>query len=108
VALRLLSVHSVLSGILFSLRPSIVVLVAQKDSKLIELLSLADGRIFVSLILSNLIEIKLLFALWAKVIQILNNPLPNALLVEDVLAGKHYSVSHIVIADSTGEVVKLL
>lgn len=58
--------------------------------------------IFNTVLLFDMIKIELPFTFGAEMIQILNNPLSNALFVEDMLAGQHYCISHVIIANSTG------
>jgi hypothetical protein len=67
----------------------VVWFVSQQSSKLVEILLRLflweDGSIF----FGDVIEVKLSFALGAKIIQIFDDPLSDALLMEDVLAGQH-------------------
>jgi len=86
----------------------IILFVSHKGSKLVEILLrlfVRDGR---SILLCDIIEVELSFALGAKVIQIFDDPLPDALLMEDVLAGQHHRLFHVVVAHRASEIVELL
>jgi hypothetical protein len=56
----------------------------------------------------GVVEVELLLALGTEVVEVLDDPLADALLVEDVPAGEEDCVLHLLITDSAGEVVELL
>ena len=58
--------------------------------------------------LIDFLEVKFLLALRTEVIQIFDDPLPDAFLVEYMIAGQHDCVLHVIVANCAGEIVKLI
>lgn len=73
---------------------------------MIKLFLLSHNLFFV--FLPYLFKIKLLLALWTEVVEIFDNPLPDALLMEYMVARQHYCVFHIIIANCAGKIMKFI
>lgn len=58
--------------------------------------------------LSYFFEIKLLLALGTEVIQIFDDPLPDAFLMEDMIARQHDCILHVIITNCAGEIMKFI
>lgn len=86
----------------------IILFISHKGSKLVEILLRLFLRYDRSVLFSEIIEVELSFALGAKIIQIFDDPLSDALLMEDVLAGQHHRLFHVVVAHRASEIVELL
>jgi hypothetical protein len=63
--------------------------------------------VFSLIILFYLIEVKLLLAFGAEVIEVFDNPLPDTLLMKYVFTGQLNSLIHVIIADCAGQVMKI-
>lgn len=56
----------------------------------------------------NIVEVEFMLALGAEMVEILDDPLPNALLVEDVSAGQQHTFSHVLIANSASQIMEIV
>lgn len=64
---------------------------------------------FFSLVESfGILEVKFVLALGAEMIEVLDNPLPDALFMKDVLAREENCLLHVFITNCAGEVMKLI
>jgi hypothetical protein len=75
-----------------------------------QILHAIEGRLCLDGLIEQVcvFEVKFVFALRTEVVEILDDPLADALLVKDVFAGEQNSFGHILIANCAGEVVELV